>query len=333
MVSERAREQVTFARTLEVALRQMGHEVRRGPDNDTWDSELVVAGVTSALSPASSYALVGLEYIGWALDQKMPLLLFVDDPDLNKTRAAAQSAQRDLDRLYAPYLMSKRVKQSQILGAVQRGRVETAIDMLASDDWAPVLVPLHPWADPAIAAKRLGVVSAIVPIDVSSAIELPPAQEMDDVPQAQLWLTDRHYSPHILEQDRVRWPVVPIDSTTLPSPTHVYSVARGVHQGAIKRMPGWWTPTPTHVARAKTVYLCDSDEGRVMSPNGPYYLTPDDVEGLDEWHHADLANAQAVYLEETAWSTATLSSHLEVSIGHVASSPKRATPKAPPPTS
>ena len=69
MVSRRAREQMTFARTLETALRGMGHQVYRGPEEPS-DPELVLAGVTSALSPASSYALIGLEQIGWAIKRE-----------------------------------------------------------------------------------------------------------------------------------------------------------------------------------------------------------------------------------------------------------------------
>jgi hypothetical protein len=330
MVSGRAREQMTFARTLETALREMGHRVYRGPDEPD-APDLVLAGVTSALSPASSYALIGLEQIGWALKKKVPLLLFVDDPQLGKTRAAAQSAQRDPDRLWAPYLVSKRVKMSTTVTKPARDLIGVAVDVLAGDYWPPVLVPLHPWADPAIAAKRLGVVSDIVPVDVSSAVELPSTQAMDRE-KAPLWLTDRHYSPYLLEQERVTWPVVPIDSTLILSPAHVYSVARGIHQGATDRMPGWWTPTPTYVARANTVYLCDSEESQAIGADTPYYLTPDQVESTDDEGHSYLAWAQADYLKEISWDQATLSSHLADSIGRVASSAKRATKKARPRT-
>jgi hypothetical protein len=325
MVSQRARERVTFARTLEHALTGMGHELRRGSD-DPWDAELVIGGVTSALSPGATYALVGLEHIGRALSDGTPLLLFVDDPDLGKTRSAAESALRDTSRLYSDYLMSKRVKQSRSPGTRAQVCISMAIETLASETWPPVLVPLHPWGSAAIAAKRLRITSDVVPVDVSAAVELPvpgprPAQ-------AEVWLTDRHYSPDQLEPERVRWPVIPIDSTTMPDPVKVYGVARGVHQGAIDRMPGWWTPTPLYVAHARTVYLCDAEEGRTIGPDSPYYLTPDYVEACNSAGHELLAERQREHLKETMWTSETLSSSLTDSIGRVSNYVTRATSRA-----
>jgi hypothetical protein len=186
-------------------------------------------------------------------------------------------------------------------------------------------MPLHPWASPAIAAKRISIFSEVVPLDVSSAIELPPLVHVHAAAPAKLWLTDRHYSPHVLEPERVNWPVIPINSATMADPAKVYSVARGVHQGAIERMPGWWTPTPLYVAHARTVYLCDTDEGRAMGVTSPYYLTPDDVEWLGDLVHHDLAAAQAAHLKETMWNSDTLSSVLADSLGRVRSSKKPAT--------
>jgi len=324
MVSQRTRERVTFARALEQALCETGHQVYRGPGRG-WhaDADLVLGGVTSALSPGATYALTGLEQIGQALLDGTPLLLFVDDPDLGKTRAAAQSAIRDLDRLYSPYLMSKRVKQSRSTTGQQRTCINAALVMLAEEVWPPVLVPLHPWASSAIAAKRLGIVSDVIPIDVSSVLGLPEQHEVEH--RAPVWLTDRHYSADLLDPDRVTWPVIPVDSATMPNPVRVYGVAQGVHQGAIARMPGWWTPTPSYVAHARAVYLCDAEESRAIGTNSPYYLTPDDVECLPEAVNADLAHAQAEYLKETMWNSDTLSSALTDSIGRVSSSGKQAT--------
>ena len=257
-------------------------------------------------------------------------MLFVDDPELGKTHAAALSAQRDPDRLWAPYLVSKRVKMSTTVTKPARDLINVAVDVLAGDYWPLVLVPLHPWADPAIAAKRLGVVSDIMPVDVSSAVELPSDPGHGGRRPEGPALADR---PALLRRtcwsrERVTWPVVPIDSTLILSPAHVYSVARGIHQGATDRLPGWWTPTPAYVARANTVYLCDSEESQAIGPDTPYYLTPDQVEAMDAEEHSYMAWAQADYLKETAWDRATLSSHLADSIGRVSSSGKRATSRA-----
>jgi hypothetical protein len=323
MVSQRTRERVTFAGALEQALSGLGHEVHRGP-GDTSTADLVLGGVSSALSPGATYALVGLEHIGRALLDDTPLLLFVDDPDLHQTRAAAQSALRDLDRLYSPYLMSKRVKQSRNLDETQRTRINAALTVLAEEVWPPVLVPLHPWADAAIAAKRLRIVSDVLPVDVSSVVDLP-ALPSARTAQAQVWLTDQHYSAELLEPTRVSWPVIPINSATMPDPVAVYAVVRGVHQGAIPRMPGWWTPTPLYVARAHTVYLCDSEESSAIGVDTPYYLTSDYVEVCNNRGHEMLVEDQATYLKETMWNSDTLSSALADSIGRVHSSRKRAT--------
>ena len=272
----------------------------------------VVTGGSAGVRGAG--AQIGPEAISRALDEDSPLLLSVADPDRANTRCAAQSAARDPERIYSPYLMSKRVKQSRQLSPRQRKHVAMAIEMLASEHWAPVLVPLHPWASPAITAKRLGILSKLIPVDVSAAIELPHLAPSDPAP---LWLTDRHYSPRLLDPDRVLWSVIPIDSATMSNPAKIYSVAKGVHQGAIERMPGWWTPTPLYVAHARTVYLCDTEESQLIGTRGPYYLTSDHVEWLDDTDHRDLAQAQAAYLKETMWSSDTLSSVLTDSIGRV----------------
>src|SRR4051794_14871079 len=111
MVSQRAREQVSFARTLEQALLGMGQQVYRGPV-DIGPTDLILGGVSSPIAPGATYALVALERIGQALAEGTPMLLFVDDPRLDKIRSGALSVLRNYERLYTPFLMSKRVKQS-----------------------------------------------------------------------------------------------------------------------------------------------------------------------------------------------------------------------------
>jgi len=139
-----------------------------------------------------------------------------------------------------------------------------------------------------------------------------------------IWMTDRHYSNQTLDPTRVTWPVIPVNSAEMTTPVPVYAVARGVHQGPIPRLPGWWTPTPLYVAGAGTVYLCDSEESTVIGVDSPYYLTPDLVEALDDGVHRDLARKQREFLKETMWSSATLSSALQDSIGRASSYAKRA---------
>jgi len=315
---------MTFACLLEQALTGLGHEVYRGP-YDGYDAELVLGGVTSALSPGATYTLAGLAHIGKALREGIPLLLYVDDPDLAKTRSGAESALRDTTRLYSDYLLSRRVSATRAPSVQQQVHISMAIEMLASEEWPPVAIPLHPWADPAIAAKRLRITSEVVPIDISSAVD--PGEPFPISPDvyspAPIWMTDRHYSKATLDPERVTWPVVPIDSSEMTAPPVVYAVARGVHQGSIPRLPGWWTPTPLYVASAGTVYLCDSEESMMIGVDSPYYLTPDVVEALDDGVHRDLAGLQRDYLKETAWSSETLSSALQGLIGRATSSAKR----------
>jgi hypothetical protein len=322
MVSQRAREQVSFARTLEQALLGLGKQVYRGPI-DVGPADLVLGGVSSPISPGATYALVALERIGQALTEGTPLLLFVDDPRLDKIRSGALSVMRDESRLYTGFLMSKRVKQSHHLTDTQKQHIRIAVEMLAGTEWPPVLVPLHPWASTAIAAKRLGIVTDVIGLDVSAVIEVfaPPVPE----PAAKIWLTDRHYSDQTLPTERVLWPVIPIDSMAIPDVVRVYSVARGIHQGTIARMPGWWTPTPLYVAEAGVVFLPGYEESQAIGTHTPYYLTPDVVEMLDDAGYRDLADQQADYLKETMWDSSTLSSHLMDSLGRVSSSRKRAT--------
>ena len=320
MVSQRACERMTFACLLEQALAGLGHEVYRGPHSG-YNSDLVLGGVTSALSPGATYALSGLAHIGKALHEKKPLLLYVDDPDLAKTRSGAESALRDTTRLYSDYLLSRRISTTRTPSVQQQVHISMAVEMLASEEWPSVLVPLHPWADPAIAAKRLRVISAVVPIDMSPAVDPgePFPLSPDVYSPAPIWMTDKHYSKATLDPERVTWPVVPIDSSGMAAPSVVYAVARGVHQGSIPRLPGWWTPTPLYVASAGTVYLCDSEESMMIGVESPYYLTPDVVEALDDGVHRDLAALQRAYLKETQWSSQTLSSALQDSIGRASS--------------
>lgn len=317
--SERARDQVTFARTLSEVLSDLGHEVQWTAE-PTGELDLVMVGVTSALSPGATYALVGLEAIGRAVQDGIPLLLFVDDPALDKTRSGAASAARDPNRLYSAYLLGKRIGLIRDPDAGQRDRIRTAVEMLAGDYWPTTLLPMHPWGSPAIAAKRIGVVSAVVALDVSPVLNHHKVPEYTGIPRAQLWLTNRHYSAQTLDPERVSWPVIPVDSSTLPDPVRVYAAARGVHQGPIARIPGWWTPTPLQVAQARTVYLCDAEESVRIGTTSPYYLTPDEVEDLDDFGaHAMLAEAQAAHLEEVSWDPRTLSSVLTDLTGRASS--------------
>lgn len=305
MVSQRAREKITFARLLEAALVEEGHTVLRHPLVDE-NADLVIVGVTSALSPAATYALSGLEMIGRALEADTPLLLFADDPALGKTRYGATSARDKPDRLYTDYLMAKRVRSSATVSLEQRRMIRQAIWMLAGERWPTVLLPLHPWARTELLSKKLGIVSDVAPLDVSSLMNLPdPAPPHE---QAQMWLTDRHYSSRMLEPGRTGWPVVPINSRDLDNPTDVYAAVCGVHQGLIADCPGWWTPTPQYVATAGAVYLMDGGENNLVGSGTPYYLTPDYVESLGLPY--ELAESQRDYLKEAMWDRSTLSSRL-----------------------
>lgn len=328
--SERAREQMTFARALQVVLGELGHTVDREM-RPTGEPDLVVIGVTSALSPGATYALAGLEAIGRAQQEGTPLLLFVDDPALDKTRSGAASARRDMTRLYSDYLMGRRIGATRNPDEVQRQQIATAIEVLAGEYWPTTLLPMHPWGSAAIASKRLGVLGGVVALDISATVGTP-AQRLADPSRAPLWLTNRHYSPYTLDPTRVRWPVVPVDSSTLTDPVTVYAAARGVHQGLTARMPGWWTPTPLQVSQARTVYLCSTEESVRIGTGSPYYLTSDDVEELNDDAHAEMAEAQTAYLEEITWDLETLSSVLTDLTGRASSFATPGTSSPPSPT-
>jgi len=306
MVSQRAREQRTFARMLDTALAAMGHTVHRGPADDG-KADLVIAGVASMLSPGATYALVGLERIGRALREETPLFLLVDDPALAKTKAAALSVTRDPDRLYTKYLMSKRVKTSLTLDQRQRSDVFAAVEVLASEHWPNTLLPMHPWGSTLMAAQKLGIFSDVFAIDVSSQIPVSDPLRIERSPMS-MWFVERHYTDKTLVRGRSNWPVVPVDCATMPDPVHVYGSVRGIYQGRVGDVAGWWTPTPQLVAQACTVYL--TDDAVEIGTGTPYYLTVDDVEALSEEQHTTLALGQRHYLEETAWSSDTLYSKL-----------------------
>jgi hypothetical protein len=307
MVSQRAREQMTFSRMLGTALADSGHEVQRGSESPA-EPDLVIAGVTSMLSPGATYALVGLQRIGRALREETPLLLFVDDPALAKTKAAALSVMRSPDRLFTPYLLSKRVKTSLGLRSAQElDDITAAVEMLASEHWPTTLVPMHSWGDVSMVAQKLGTFSEVRAIDLSSQIVLdePMLAERTPVP---MWFDERRYTDKLLPRGRTLWPVIPVDAATMPSPVHVYEAVRGVHQGKVGDVVGWWTPTPVLVAQARTVYL--TDDALAIGSDTPYYLTVDDVEQLDDTQHATLANDQREHLKEHTWQQETLFSAL-----------------------
>lgn len=304
--SERTRERVTFAGLLERLLYATGHQVDRRPYLDT-EPDLAMVGLASVLSPGATYALAGLETLGRAVDDGIPVLLFVDDPMLSKIRASAKSVTRDASRLWSDYLVSKRIRQSRTLTARQKWHIRGAIEVLSEHEWPPVLVPMHAWGaqDPMMSVlipKRLGVTTDIIPLDVSSAlmaVDLYPATKQA---QAKIWVTDSHYSKNTLKAERVRWPVVPINSTAMESPEHVYGAARGVHQGLVGGCPGWWTPTPLFAAQAGAAYLMDQDDQNLTGQISPYYLTADDVEANGRVQHEVLVENQRHYLKEHTWN-------------------------------
>ena len=310
--SQQTRERITFAGLLERALAVEGHIVIRDIHPGV-EPDFVIVGLASALSPGATYALVGLEAIGRAIEGGTPLLLLVDDPDLGKIKNGVASVLRAPHRLYSDYLMLKRVKGSRNPSEEQRARIDCAVEMLAGERWPPALLPMHAWAigTEAMLAKRLGVETGVVPLDMSSMLgDARDVVARFAEARARMWFTERHYSPAVLAQERVTWPVVPVDSSTMGWPEEVYAATRGVHQGLAGTSPGWWTPTPRWVAQAGTVYLMDSADQMLVASDSPYYLTPDYVESLSDSEHAALADQQRTYLRETTWSLDRLLSRL-----------------------
>ena len=116
-----------------------------------------MVGVTSPLSPGATYALVGLEAIGRALQDGTPLLLFVDDPALDKTRSGAASALRDPDRLYS-HVPDEQAGQSDPRTRTPGSGTASlqAVEMLAGEYWPTTLLPMHPWGSAAIAGEAAG---------------------------------------------------------------------------------------------------------------------------------------------------------------------------------
>jgi hypothetical protein len=320
-VSPRFQGRDNLAATLEIALRAQDHQVRRAPEA-SGTPEVVFVGVTSPLSPAASYSFFALRAIGDALNRGTPMVFVVDDPDLNKIQAGARSAQRDISRLYTPYMMSKRIKRTAFT-PVGKTRISAAIELLASDNWPVTVLPMHPWGNERSLGRVLGVNSDVVYLDPSGW--LTQGNATSDVSPASMWFTDSRYSTDVLDPERVRWPVVPVNTRDIDEPIDVYLAARGIYQGKVGRSShvlGWWTPTPHYVAAAKTVYVTDGDENSLIG--GPYYLTPDDVEELSPHQHADLAAEQAAYLKEKSWDREMLSSRLADVIGLASSSVTRA---------
>lgn len=328
--SQRTRERVTFAGLLERLLHASGHEVDRQPYLDTEpDPNLVMVGLASALSPGATYALAGLEAIGRAIDHGTPVLLFVDDPMLSKIKASAKSVVRDSNRLWSDFLASKRIRQSRTPTARQKWYIRGAIEVLAGDEWPTVLTPMHGWAMQdqmmsVLIPKRLGVTTDVIPIDPSAAmgIDLDSAEKPA---QAKIWVTDSHYSKDTLKPERVRWPVVPINSTAMVSPQDVYGAARGVHQGLVGGCPGWWTPTPLYAAQAGAAYLMDQADQNLTGQISPYYLTADDVEAKGPDQHEVLVENQRHYLKEHTWNRDDLFSRLADVTGSTSSFARQAT--------
>ena len=330
--SPRAREQFTLAGLLEQVLVAEGHAV----DRDLYVNgtpDFVIVGVTSPISPGATYALSGLEAIGAAIEDETPLLLFVDDPDLPKTKAGSASAHRDNRRLYTDYLMGKRIRETRKVTLTQQRRISTAVEVLASDTWPEVLVPLHAWAQGSetSVAKQLGVVSDVTGVDLTAVVALMSGETRFNIPsqpRAHLyapWFTDTRFSSAALEQRRVARPVIPINSAHMDDPAFVYSVAVGVHQGVVGGFPGWWTPTPFFAAQAHTVHLMDLADQELTGTHSPYYITADYVEGLSEVQHWQLVQDQRDYLKETTWSLDDLSSLIGGVLGLTSSFKPRAT--------
>jgi hypothetical protein len=321
--SQRTREHLTFAGLLERALTVEGHKVDRRPYLDT-EPDLVIVGVTSMISPGATYALAGLEAIGHAIDCSLPLMLFVDDPMLPKTKAAAKSVLREPERLWTEYLLSKRIRQSRDPDSKQKWHIRAGIELLAQEQWPVVLVPMHTWGvidrmNAVLLPKRLGIVSDVVALDVTAVLGLDLTPSSPRKPQANIWVTDSHYSKAVLPHGRASWPVVPINSTAMPDPADVYATARGVHQGLVGGCPGWWTPTPLYAAKANAAYLMDQDEQNLTGTDSPYYVTADDIEAMNSPGHELLVERQRAYLKDTAWSLESLLSTLEDVIGSTGS--------------
>ena len=314
MVSRRARAKISFSSLLADALTSAGNEVVRDAEHHG-DVDLVVVGVSSMLSPAATYTLVGLELLARAVEDEVPLLLLADDPKLSKTHDAAVSVRRDPDRLWSDFLRPKRVRASD---GISRDRVMDAVDILGSDWWPPVLVPMHAWARVGSLSHRLRVQSPAIPLDPSPVLDMQlRTLGYQRAAHARMWMVETNYADEGLDAERTMWPSLQVKNDPAWSVVSSYGAAAGVFQGAVKKCPGWWTPTPQFAARAGTVFVTDLDEG--LSIGGPYYHIVDDVEHRDDSSLRELAYQQQDHLRGESWDFATLISTLEDVTGQASS--------------
>lgn len=317
MVSDRARAKISFSSLLADALRAANHEVARDAELHE-DVDLVMVGLTSMLSPAATYSIVALGTLGRALKNDTPVVLFVDDPDMGKVRDAAASVRRDPDRLWSDFLAPKRVLASE---RHDPELVMSAVDLLGGGigEWPTTMVPLHAWGRTTSLQQQLRIHSHVQPIDVSPVLMIQLMSAAWHRPNdAKLWLCEENYTPCSLSNGRTTWPILRSKNNPSWGTLDVYGTARAVHQEAVLRSPGWWTPTPVFAAHAGSVYLTGLEEADRLG--GPYYLTVDQIESMDSDQHTALAADQYEHLKEQSWDLATLISTLEAVLGQSSSS-------------
>jgi hypothetical protein len=315
MVSDRARAKISFTSLLADALRMGGHEVARDAEIHE-DADLLVVGLSSMLSPASTYSVVALGLLGQALRNETPVLLFADDPELGKIRDSAASVRRDPDRLWSDWLAPKRVLAS---ADHERDVVMEAVDLLGGEEWPTVLAPMHSWGLSSTLNKQLRIISDVVPIDVTPVLlhQLKGSGWERPRANAKMWLCEQSYTPCELTNGRTHWPILRSKNAPAWGILDVYGTVRAVHQGAITPCIGWWTPTPIFATHAGSVYLTGSEESYYIG--GGFYLTVDQIEAMSDEAHDNLSDEQYLHLTEISWSLETLTSRLEDVLGQSSS--------------
>lgn len=298
---------VTVSSMIKAALEDAGHQV----DNRkyTWDEDIrsydaVVLGMVPPFSIGAGNLYSGLKAFADCLRFKVPVLLYVDDPNYYQFKNQYPSINRGLHRIYRESMYAGRLDYEN--ARTDESLMGKTIEWLATRQWPTLVRPTYDWGDhslmPYVNTVRL------VDADPSSYAPRYPFEVPEQRERAWVIGGIVNSSDWIAKQS-LTWPVEMYGNAKynthgrLKEPDLVARFAK-VHGVLCQPRPrtnasGWWRSRYLFAAQTKTIVFGDPKD---VHPLGDVYLVPgSDVEKMSVTQLHDLASRQSEHFLSLIW--------------------------------
>lgn len=299
---------VTVSSMVRQALEDAGHEV----DNRkyTWDEDItrydaVVLGMVPPFSIGAGMLYSGLKAFADSLRFKVPVLLYVDDPNYYQFKNQYPSINRGLFRIYRESMYSGRydydnaVKDQELIGKT--------IKWLTEEQWPTLVIPAYEWGN----RDNLPYVPTVRPVYADPSAYVPDYPIEFPYDRERKWVIGGIVNPtEWIGKQSFTWPIEMYgnakyndgkltEDKLVQRFAEVYGILCQPRRATLAS--GWWRSRYLFAAKTKTIVLGDPAD---MAPLGKPYTTiePQIVESASDEQLTELANAQAEVILSQLWS-------------------------------